>query len=193
MTTSSSTDSTESAPAAESEQASEVVAEIVPELVAEDDLVEGADAVSEAFAVEIEEDAEAGSGSAVAAGAAAITAAALALTSLGGNWLGNVLTQRQQLLGQIATPNSAANEIIKQRYTEPWHRMAFVSMWFAVSAMVIAAATLVFGDFLAKRPMPVWVRALTWAALALGLIGVGMAVAIYSDWFTGTITVPAGS
>jgi hypothetical protein len=189
MTTSSSTDSTESAMAAGSEEATEVVAEIVPELVEEGDLVEGVwDAVPDG----LETEAEAGSGSAIAAGAAAITAAGLALTSLGGNWLGNVLTQRQTLIGQIATSNAAANEIIKQRYTEPWHKTAFVSMWFAVAAMVIAAATLVAGDFLSKRPIPVWVRALTWAALALGLIGVGVAVAMYSDWFTGTITVPAG-
>lgn len=162
--------------------------EIVAELVEEDELVEGADHV-EPYG---HHDA-AGSGGIIAAGAAAITAGGLAITSLGGNWLGDVLSQRQSLIGQINTANSAADAIIKQRYTDVWHKTAFVSMGFAIAAIVIAAATLFLGAFAAKQQAPVWVRVLTWGALALGIIGLGVSAAMYFDLFTGTITVPAGA
>ena len=162
--------------------------EIVAELVEEDELVEGADDV-EPYG----HHAVAGSGGIIAAGAAAVTAGGLAITSLGGNWLGNVVSQRQSLIGQINTANSAADAIIKQRYTDVWHKTAFVSMGFAIAAIVIAAATLFLGAFAAKQQAPVWVRVLTWGALVLGIIGLGVSAAMYFDVFTGTITVPAGA
>jgi|GEM_PF-2641355 len=161
--------------------------EIVAELVEEDELVEGADDV-EPYGHD-----DAGTGGIIAAGAAAVAAAGLAITSLGGNWLGDVLSQRQSLIGQINTANSQADAIIKQRYTDVWHKTAFVSMGFAIAAVVIAAATLFLGAFAAKQQAPVWVRVLTWGALALGIIGLGVSAAMYFDVFTGTITVPAGA
>ena len=158
--------------------------EIVPELVEdEDDYLDDAD-----LALETERPS-----SGIATGAAAIVAAGLALTSMGGSWLGDVLAQRQTLIGNINTANSAADAIIKQRYTEPWHKTALVGIWFAVAAMLVAAATLFVGEFFAKRPAPTWVRALTWGALALGIVGLGVSAAMYFDVFTGTISVPAGS
>lgn len=161
-----------------------VVDEIVPELVEdEDDYLDGDDLALD--------DAKTGSG--IIAGAAAIVATGLALTSMGGSWVGDIVAQRQQLIGQINTANSAADAIIKQRYTEPWHKTALVGIWFAVAAMLVAAATLFVGEFFAKRPAPTWVRALTWGALALGVVGLGVSAAIYFDVFTSTITVPAGA
>ncbi|WP_194895517.1 hypothetical protein [Catenulispora pinisilvae] len=158
--------------------------EIVPELVEdEDDYLDDAD-----LALETER-----ASSGIATGAAAIVAAGLALTSMGGSWLGDVLAQRQTLIGNINTANSAADAIIKQRYTEPWHKTALVGIWFAVAAMLVAAGTLFVGEFFAKRPAPTWVRALTWGALALGIVGLGVSAAMYFDVFTGTISVPAGS
>jgi hypothetical protein len=162
--------------------------EIVAELVEEDGLVH--DAQDEP---PYPGQTPAGSASVIAAGAAAVAALGLALTSLGGNWLGNVLAQRQTLIGQINTPASAADAIIKQRYTDPWHKTAFVSLGFAIAAIVIAGATLFLGAFAAKEQPPVWVRVLTWGALALGVIGLGVSAAWYFDVFTGTITVPAGA
>lgn len=164
--------------------------EIVAELVEEDELVEGADHVEPYGHHDV---ADSGSGGIIAAGAAAITAGGLAITSLGGNWLGDVLSQRQSLIGQINTANSAADAIIKQRYTDVWHKTAFVSMGFAIAAIVIAAATLFLGAFAAKQQAPVWVRVLTWGALILGVIGLGVSAAMYFDLFTGTISVPAGA
>jgi hypothetical protein len=158
--------------------------EIVPELVEdEDDYLDEDDPALEAGR----------SGSGIAAGAASIVAAGLALTSMGGSWLGDVLAQRQTLIGQINTSNSAADAIIKQRYTEPWHKTALVGIWFAVAALLVAAGTLFVGEFFAKHPAPTWVRALTWGALALGIVGLGVSAAMYFDVFTGTITVPAGA
>jgi len=160
------------------------VDEIVPELVEdEDDYLDADDLVLE----------DARSGSGIVAGAAAIVATGLALTSMGGSWVGDVLAQRQTLIGQINTANSAADAILKQRYTDPWHKTALVGIWFAVAAMLVAAATLFVGEFFAKRPAPTWVRALTWGALALGVVGLGVSAAIYFDVFTSTITVPAGA
>ncbi|NUR25745.1 MAG: hypothetical protein HOV83_07835 [Catenulispora sp.] len=132
-------------------------------------------------------------GSGVLAGAAAVAAAALGLVSLSGSWLGDVLAQRQTLIGQITTANANADTIIKQRYTEPWHRTAFVSLGFAVAAVVVAAATLFLGRFAARAEAPVWVRAVAWGALAVGVVGLGVSAAMYFDVFAGKITVPAGS
>ncbi|MEZ0114095.1 hypothetical protein ABH920_008129 [Catenulispora sp. EB89] len=161
-----------------------VADEIIPELVEdEDDYLDG-----DALVLD-----EAKTGSGIVAGAGAIVATGLALTSMGGSWVGDILAQRQQLIGQINTANSAADAIIKQRYTEPWHKTALVGIWFAVAAMLVAAATLFVGEFFAKHPAPAWVRALTWGALALGIVGLGVSAAIYFDVFTGTITVPAGA
>lgn len=200
MTTPSSTESTDrvedvdalvdaDASADETPKAAELAEppEIVAELVEEDELVEGADDV-EPYGHD-----DAGNGGIIAAGAASVAAAGLAITSLGGNWLGDVLSQRQSLIGQINTASSAADAIIKQRYTDVWHKTAFVSMGFAIAAIVIAAATLFLGAFAAKQQAPVWVRVLTWGALALGVIGLGVSAAMYFDVFTGTITVPAGA
>lgn len=165
--------------------------EIVAELVEEDELVEGAHD-AEPYGRHDTAD-TAGSAGVIAAGAAAVTAAGLAITSLGGNWLGDVLSQRQSLIGQISSANAQADAIIKQRYTDVWHKTAFVSMGFAIAAVVIAAATLFLGAFAAKQQAPVWVRVLTWGALVLGVIGLGVSAAMYFDVFTGTITVPAGA
>jgi hypothetical protein len=175
------------------------VAEIVPELVEEEqgvleledaDLLDGVED-EPATANTAEAGSDAGSG--VLAGAAAVAAAGLGLVSLSGSWLGNVLAQRQTLIGQLTTANANADVIIKQRYTEPWHRTAFVSMGFAVAAIAVAAATLFLGHFVARVQAPVWVRALAWGALAIGVVGLGVSAAMYFDVFAGTITVPAGS
>ncbi|GAA1955914.1 hypothetical protein [Catenulispora subtropica] len=165
--------------------------EIVPELVEEDldgglgsaDLVDGAEGTEAAERP----------GSVIAAGAAAVAAAGVGLVSLTGSWLGDVLAQRQTLIGQIASSNGTADVLIKRRYTDPWHRTAFVSMGFAVAAIVIAAATLFLGRFAARAQAPVWVRAVAWGALALGAVGLGVSAAMYFDVFAGAITVPAGS
>lgn len=207
MTTPSSTDSTDRVGDAEAEKAeattvvvdasaeddrhADETPEIVAELVEEDDLVEGAEDDVEPYG--FQNSSAPGSASIVASGAAAVTAAGLAITSLGGNWLGDILSQRQSLIGQINTANAQANAIIKQRYTDVWHKQAFVSMGFAIAAVVIAAAALFLGAFAAKQQAPVWVRVLTWGALVLGVVGLGVAAAMYFDVFTGTITVPAGA
>lgn len=207
MTTPSSTDSTDRVGDAEAEKAeattvvvdasaeddrhADETPEIVAELVEEDDLVEGAEDDVEPYG--FQDSSTPGSASIVASGAAAVTAAGLAITSLGGNWLGDILSQRQSLIGQINTANAQANAIIKQRYTDVWHKQAFVSMGFAIAAVVIAAAALFLGAFAAKQQAPVWVRVLTWGALVLGVVGLGVAAAMYFDVFTGTITVPAGA
>ncbi|MEY9927720.1 hypothetical protein ABH926_002354 [Catenulispora sp. GP43] len=187
MTTSSSTDSTDRVEAVEADDAeTELLVDAVPSDEIVPELVEGADDLP-AY------DDKPGSGGVIAAGAAAVAAAGLAITSLGGNWLGDVLSQRQSLIGQINTANAAADAIIKQRYTDVWHKQAFVSMGFAIAAVVIAAATLFLGAFAAKQQPPVWVRVLVWGALALGVIGIGISAAMYFDVFTGTISVPAGA
>lgn len=178
--------------------------EIVPELVEEDfpsfegdadvlDVPAAADAVPAGYGADSASDSDSAAGSGVLAGAAAIAAAGLGLVSLTGSWLGNVLSQRQTLIGQIATSNAKADAIIKQQYTDPWHKTAFVSLGFAIAAIVAAGATLLLGRFVARAQAPVWVRAVTWGALALGVVGLGVSAAMYFDVFAGTITVPAGS
>ncbi|MEY9965833.1 hypothetical protein ABIA33_003883 [Streptacidiphilus sp. MAP12-16] len=126
-------------------------------------------------------------------GAAAITGAALGLASITGTWLGTLIFDRQQLVGNIAASGKTAAVMLQQEYTNPWHKMAEFNGIFAVVAVIVAIGVLFAGKFLAAKPLPTWIQAVAWAALALGVIGLFISGAMYFDWFTTAIKVPAAA
>ena len=126
-------------------------------------------------------------------GAAAVAAAAFGLASITGTWLSETVYQRQQLIGSIASSGKGGKEVVKAEYVDAWHRVAEFNGLFALAAVVVGALVLLAGRFLALKETPNWIKAVAWGAIVLGVVGGFIAGAMYFDWFTGTITVPASS
>jgi hypothetical protein len=129
----------------------------------------------------------------VLGGASAVVAAALGLVSISGTWLGTLLQQRQQLIGNIATSSKAAADQIKAGYTDPWHLLAAWNGVFALVAVLVGGFTVFGGRYLSAKELPSWVRAVAWAGVVLGVIGLFISAAIYFDFFTAAIKPPASS
>ncbi|MDX2818037.1 hypothetical protein PV410_36815 [Streptomyces sp. PA03-5A] len=120
----------------------------------------------------------------VVPGAAAVVGAALGLASLTGTWLGTVLAERRQLVGQINTSSGSAAQQIEQIYGGPWHTTAAVNGVCALIALVVLGAVL-----LAGRNAAPWVRAVAWGGLALGALGLCVALGTWFDLFGGLPSV----
>ncbi|MGY0491616.1 hypothetical protein [Streptomyces sp. WG-D5] len=148
------------------------------------------DAAAEA-AAEAELDAlakaEADKPTGVGQGAGAIASVALGIVALSGNWLGTVASARQQLIGQLNTASNAS--IAKQVsavYGEAWHSAALVGGAFSLVALLVAAAVLARPAFGAPgKPQAPWIKSTAWAGLAVGVIGLLLAVAKYTDLIMG--------
>ncbi|MYX34221.1 MULTISPECIES: hypothetical protein [unclassified Streptomyces] len=120
----------------------------------------------------------------VVPGAAAVVGAALGLASLTGTWLGTVLAERRQLIGQINTSSGSPAQQIEQIYGAPWHTTAAVNGVCALVALVVLGAVL-----LAGRNAAPWVRAVAWGGLALGVLGLCVAAGTWFDLFGGLPSV----
>ncbi|UQX03128.1 hypothetical protein [Streptomyces sp. RerS4] len=122
-------------------------------------------------------------GSDVGSGAAAIVAAGLGLVALSGTWVSRVIAERQTLIGQIESVSATtAKEKIAALYGDAWHMTALVNGVVATVALLIAAFVLARPAFGAPgRVLPTWVRAVSWAGVALGLIGVLLFGFMYFD------------
>jgi hypothetical protein len=125
----------------------------------------------------------------VLGGASAIVATALGVISLSGTYLGTVVQQRQGVIGQIGAKSNA--DVIKNGYTEAWHRMAEWNGAFALVAVLVGAATLFGGAFLSSKEIPSWVKAVAWAGVVLGVIGLFVSASIWFDWFMSPLKAPA--
>ncbi|MFJ2753630.1 hypothetical protein [Streptomyces sp. NPDC087297] len=110
----------------------------------------------------------------VGAGACAIVAAGLSLIGLSGSWASRVLAERQSLVGQIERSKAATPaDQIAALYGDGWQLTALVNGVLATLALLIAAFVLALPVFgLSGRDLPSWVRAVSWAAVVLGTLGV---------------------
>ncbi|QCX79307.1 hypothetical protein C9F11_28535 [Streptomyces sp. YIM 121038] len=125
--------------------------------------------------------------SGVGQGAAALVAAALGLIGLSGGWLGTVASARESLIGQLNTSQgvSVARQV-EEVYGDSWKTTALVAGAFALAALVVGAATLLRPAFGAPdRVQAPWIKSVAWAGVALGAIGLLLAVAKYTDLFLG--------
>ncbi|WP_431960713.1 hypothetical protein [Actinacidiphila sp. bgisy160] len=120
----------------------------------------------------------------VVPGAAAVVGAALGLASLTGTWLGTVLAERRQLVGQINASSGSAAQQIEQIYGAPWHTTAAVNGVCALACLVVLGAVL-----LAGRNAAPWVRGVAWGGLVLGVLGLFVAAGTWFDLFGGLPTV----
>jgi len=117
-------------------------------------------------------------------GATAVVAAGLGLASLTGTWIGTVMSDREQLIGQIASQSGTPAKQIAAVYGTPWHTVALSNGLFAVVAVIIAAVALLL------RPCAPWAKAVAWGGLVLGVIGLLIAGAMWFDVFTSLPVVP---
>ncbi|WP_079429914.1 hypothetical protein [Streptomyces katrae] len=119
----------------------------------------------------------------VGSAASAITAAGLGLIALSGSWVARVIGERQTLIGQIESANATtAKEKIAALYGDAWHMTALVNGLLSALALLLAAVVLAAPAFGAPgRVHPAWVRSVSWAAVALGVLGVLLFGLMYFD------------
>ncbi|MFJ2741448.1 hypothetical protein ACIO3O_17490 [Streptomyces sp. NPDC087440] len=130
----------------------------------------------------------------VGAGAAGVVSAALGLVALTGGWTSRVLAERETLVSQLKLSQaSAASDQIKGLYGNAWHTTALVNGGFALLALLVGVGALVAlrpaGPDAAPRPA--WMRAVSWAGVVLGLIGLVISAGMYFDLFASMPTPPA--
>ncbi|KOG64598.1 hypothetical protein ADK38_41905, partial [Streptomyces varsoviensis] len=123
---------------------------------------------------------------------AAVVSAALGFASLSGTWLGTLLAERKTLTGQIKVQSGGSADQIGMVYGAPWHTTALVNGVFALIAVIIAAATLASRPRTSPAgPLALWIRAVAWGGVALGVIGVLISAGMYFDLFGALPKLPA--
>ncbi|MFH8488809.1 hypothetical protein [Streptomyces longisporoflavus] len=136
--------------------------------------------------VVVEEVAPAKSGG-VFQGAAAVVSAALGVIGLSGGWLGTVAAARSNIVGQLETKQSASvADQIQAMYGDSWQVTALIAGAFALAALVVGFIVLVRPAFGAPDQVQAsWIKSVAWAGVALGVIGLLLAIAKYSDLIYG--------
>ncbi|MEU2779560.1 hypothetical protein ABZ646_43700 [Streptomyces sp. NPDC007162] len=125
--------------------------------------------------------------SGVGQGAGAVVSVALGLVSLTGGWVGTVAAARETLIGQLQTSSSASvAKQVKEVYGDAWQTTALWAGLFALVALITGVVVLVRPAFGAPgRTQAPWIKSVAWAGVALGVIGLLLAVLKYSDALLG--------
>lgn len=132
--------------------------------------------------------------SGLATAAAAVVSVGLGIVSLSGAWSGRVAAERETLIGQFKTSSGAsAAQQISEIYGDAWHATALVNGLFGLLALLVGVYVLVRPAFGAPstRPQPGWIRAVAKGGIALGVLGVLIAVCMYFDLIVALPTAPA--
>ncbi|MFF6978874.1 hypothetical protein ACFZAV_14265 [Streptomyces sp. NPDC008343] len=151
----------------------------------------GSDEVEENDDIEAEDEVTAqateASPSAVGQGAAAVVSAALGLVSLTGGWIGTVAAARETLIGQLRTASNAdVATQIKEVYGDAWQTSALWAGVFALAALIVGVVVLARPAFGAPgKPQAPWIKSVAWGGVALGVIGLLLAVLKYTDALLG--------
>lgn len=152
------------------------------------DAVEADDADDADELVVVEEVAPARSGG-VFQGAAAVVSAALGVIGLSGGWLGTVVADRAKVVGQLEMqkkPSAGLADQIQALYGDSWQVTALIAGAFALAALVVGFVVLVRPAFGAPDQVQAsWIKSVAWAGVALGVIGLLLAIAKYSDLIYG--------
>lgn len=127
--------------------------------------------------------------SGVFTGAAAVVSAALGVIGLSGGWLGTVAAARSNIAGQLEMQKSQSAGIadqIQALYGDSWQVTALIAGAFALAALVVGFVVLVRPAFGAPdQEQAPWIKSVAWAGVALGVIGLLLAIAKYSDLIYG--------
>ncbi|WP_405863571.1 hypothetical protein OG407_35415 [Streptomyces sp. NBC_01515] len=121
--------------------------------------------------------------SGVGQGAAAVVSAALGFISLSGGWIGSVAAARETLVGQLHTASTASvSTQIKEVYGDAWHTTALWAGIFALVGALVGVAALIRPAFgTPGKPQATWIKSVAWAGIALGVVGLLLAVLKYTD------------
>ncbi|MER7724304.1 hypothetical protein [Streptomyces sp. NPDC096323] len=128
--------------------------------------------------------------------AAAVVSAGLGIVSLTGAWSGRVAAERETLIGQMKTSSGgSAAQQISEIYGDAWHATALVNGLFGLLALLVGVYVLVRPAFGAPsaHPQPGWIRAVAKGGIALGVLGVLIAVCMYFDLIVALPTAPASA
>ncbi|MFI6374680.1 hypothetical protein [Streptomyces sp. NPDC050546] len=125
--------------------------------------------------------------SGIGQGAAAVVSAALGVVSLTGSWVGTIAAARQNLVGQLETAQGAGvAQQIQAVYGDAWQATALWGGLFAVVALVVGVVTLARPAFgTPGRIQAPWIKSVAWAGVALGVIGLFLAVLKYTGILLG--------
>ncbi|QUC56814.1 hypothetical protein IOD14_08405 [Streptomyces sp. A2-16] len=122
----------------------------------------------------------------VGQGAGAVVSAALGLVSLTGSWIGTVASARQSLIGQLHAQTATSSDVAKlldEGYGDAWKATALWGGVFALIALIVGVAVLVRPAFGAPgKPQATWIKSVAWGGVALGVIGLLLAVLKYTDF-----------
>ncbi|GHE77490.1 hypothetical protein [Streptomyces griseoaurantiacus] len=145
---------------------------------------ESADATD---STDVAADPEAAGTAGVGQGAGAVVSAALGVVSLTGGWVGTVASARETLVGQLRTSSSASVATqIKEVYGDAWHAAALWGGFFALLALVVGVVVLARPAFgTPGPPQAAWIKSVAWGGIALGVLGLLLAVAKYTDILLG--------
>jgi len=118
----------------------------------------------------------------VGQGAGAVVSAALGLVSLTGSWIGTVAAARETLVGQLQTSSTASvAKQVKEVYGDAWQTTALWGGVFALFALVVGVGVLARPAFGAPgKPQAVWIKSVAWGGVALGVVGLLLAVLKYT-------------
>jgi hypothetical protein len=177
-------ESTTAEAAAETPEAIEVTKEAEDTTTAEAaDAPEGTDADADLDDEPFETAAPGEDSSGAGQGAGAVVSAALGVVALSGSWVATVASARESLIGQLQTSQSASvAKQVSEVYGDSWHATALVGGIFALLALIVGAVVLARPAFGAPgRPQAVWIKSVAWAGVSLGVLGLLLAVAKYTD------------
>ncbi|WP_328562834.1 hypothetical protein [Streptomyces coelicoflavus] len=123
----------------------------------------------------------------VGQGAGAVVSAGLGIVSLTGSWVGTVASARESLMGQLQTSSSSdVGTLIEKGYGNAWQATAMWGGVFALVALIVGVGVLARPAFGAPgRPQAPWIKSVAWAGVALGVIGLLLAVLKYTDVLLG--------
>jgi hypothetical protein len=136
-----------------------------------------------------DDSAEAGQDTGVGQGAAAVVSAGLGVVSLTGSWVATVAAARESLNGQLQLQASSTASVaaqVKEVYGDAWATTALIGGLFALAALIVGVVVLVRPAFGAPgKPQAAWIKSVAWAGVSLGVVGLVLAVAKYSDLILG--------
>ncbi|MEV7793624.1 hypothetical protein [Streptomyces sp. NPDC087512] len=119
----------------------------------------------------------------VGQGAGAVVSAGLGVVSLSGSWVGSIASARESLLGQLQTSSSSnVATLLQKGYGNAWQAEALWGGVFALVALIVGVVVLARPAFGAPgRPQAPWIKSVAWGGVALGVIGLILAVLKYTD------------
>ncbi|WP_411094730.1 hypothetical protein [Streptomyces sp. 021-3] len=122
----------------------------------------------------------------IAAGAAAIVSVVLGVVSLTGGWLGTIASARASLIGQLETSQGAGvADQVQAIYGDSWEAAALVGGAFAAVGLLVGIGVVLRVAYWPARTGPVWVRSAAWAGVAVGLVGLLLALSKYTGLLLG--------